>query len=59
MPVQIDQVHSEVEVQRTGSAAAAVSSGMNGIDRSMLEKLRPMVLQILNEELERLRRQQG
>ncbi len=59
MVVQIDKVHSEVEVQPPGSAGKSASSGMNGIDRSMLEKLRPMVLQILKEELERLRRQQG
>jgi hypothetical protein len=32
---------------------------MNGIDRGMVEQLRPMVLLILREELERLRRQQG
>ncbi len=59
MAVQIDQVHTEVEVQPSGPAGPPVSSGINGIDRSMLERLRPMVLQILNEELERLRRQQG
>jgi hypothetical protein len=59
MAVQIDQVHTEVEVQPSGSAGKPASSGMNGIDRSMLEMLRPMVLQILKEELERLRRQQG
>jgi hypothetical protein len=59
MAVQIDQVNTEVEVQRFESAGPPVSAGMIGIDRSMLERLRPMVLQILNEELERLRRQQG
>ncbi|MGC1723524.1 MAG: hypothetical protein WA746_31475 [Isosphaeraceae bacterium] len=59
MPVQIDRVHSEVEVQRPSPASPPASSVMNGIDRSMLEQLRPMVLQILKEELERLRRQQG
>jgi hypothetical protein len=32
---------------------------MNGIDRGMVERLRPIVLLILREELERLRRQQG
>jgi hypothetical protein len=32
---------------------------MNGIDHAMFERLRPLVLLILQEELERLRRQQG
>jgi hypothetical protein len=59
MAVQIDNVHSEVEVRPSGSPDIPAKHGMNGIDRSMLEQLRPMVLQILKEELERLRRQQG
>ena len=59
MSVQIDKVHTELEVQPSGSTRPGASSGMNGLDRTMLERLRPLVLQILTEELDRLRRQHG
>jgi hypothetical protein len=59
MAVQIDQVHSDVHVQPPPASTPGTHSGLNGIDRTALERLRPLVLQILKEELERLRRQQG
>jgi len=59
MPVQIAQVHTDVDVQPPGPSRNVASSGLNGIDRLTLERLRPLVLQILKEELEQLRRQQG
>jgi hypothetical protein len=51
----------DVRPSQTGDAPriGALVSGENGIDRAMMERLRPMVLLILREELERLRRQQG
>jgi hypothetical protein len=38
---------------------APLTSGANGSDPVTVERLRPLVLQIIQEELERLHRQQG
>ena len=63
MPVQIQQVDDEVDTRprEMGTGPAAPNPGVNfdGVDRSALERLRPIVLHILQEELERLTRQQG
>jgi hypothetical protein len=63
VPVHIDHVQTELDVRppQAGEVprSGALVSGMNGIDRIMLERLRPIVLLILQEELDRLRRQQG
>jgi hypothetical protein len=63
MPVQIDHVQASLDVRPAQSGVAPVAgtlaSGANGIDRAALEGLRPIVLLILREELDRLRRQQG
>jgi hypothetical protein len=63
MPVQIDHVQASLDIRppQSGDAPASgmLASGVNGIDRAALERLRPMVLLILREELDRLRRQQG
>jgi hypothetical protein len=60
MPVQIGEMHTEVDVRPPDAAAAAPPAAMTrGNDRMEIERLRPLVLQILREELERLRRQQG
>jgi len=65
MPLHIGQVDAEVSV--TPPDAGALSGGSPGgsggggavADRQAIEALRPIVLEILREELERLRRQQG
>jgi hypothetical protein len=59
MPVQIGDFHAEVDVRPPDVAAAPSAVMTSGNDRVELERLRPMVLQILREELDRLRRQQG
>jgi hypothetical protein len=63
MPVHIDHVQTDLDVKPPqagdGPRSGALASGMNGIDRAALERLRPMVLLILQGELDRLRRQQG
>jgi len=60
MPVQIGDMHAEVDLRPPDVAAAPPSAALpSGNDRNELERLRPMVLQILREELDRLRRQQG
>jgi hypothetical protein len=61
--MQIHQVEAEVDVRPNQAAdqprEPSLIMGSDGIDRATLERLRPMVLQILREELERLNRQQG
>ncbi len=59
MPVQIGDMHADVDVRPPDAAAAPSASLMRSDDRVELERLRPMVLRILREELDRLRRQQG
>jgi hypothetical protein len=60
MPVQIGEMRTEVDVRPPEAAAAATQPAMTrSNDRAELERLRPLVLQILREELDRLRRQQG
>jgi hypothetical protein len=63
VPVHIDHVQTDLDVRPSqagdGLPSGALVSGMSGIDRGMVEQLRPIVLLILGEELERLRRQQG
>ncbi len=60
MPVQIGEMRTDIDVRPPEAAAAAPPPAMtHGNDRKELERLRPLVLQILREELDRLRRQQG
>jgi hypothetical protein len=59
MPVQIGDMHTEVDVRPPDAAAAPLPAMNGGNDRTELERLRPLVLQILREELDQLRRQQG
>jgi hypothetical protein len=60
MPVQINEMHTDIDVRPPDAAAAAPGVAMTrGGERKELERLRPLVLQILREELDRLRRQQG
>lgn len=60
MSVHIDRVETQMDVLPTGSSASA--DGLGGLamnEAALKERLRPIVLQILQEELERLRRKQG
>lgn len=60
MPVRIGEMHTEVDVRPPETAATAPQSAMTrGNDRMEFERIRSLVLQILREELDRLRRQQG
>jgi hypothetical protein len=57
--VHIDHVQTDLDVRPPAERSGALARGIDGIDRAMVERLRPMVLLILREELDRLRRQQG
>ena len=59
MAVHIDHVQTDLDIRPQTAGSGGLMSGANGIDYAMLERLRPLVLLILREELERLRRQQG
>jgi hypothetical protein len=59
MPVQIGEMHTDIDVRPAESAPGPGGSIIRGSDRAELERLRPLVLQILRDELDRLRRQQG
>jgi hypothetical protein len=57
--LQIDHVQADLDIRTQTAGTGGLMSGANGIDHVMLERLRPLVLLILREELERLSRQQG
>jgi hypothetical protein len=57
--VHIDHVQTDLDTRSQTAGSGGLTSGVNGIDHEMLQRLRPIVLMILREELERLRRQQG
>lgn len=69
MPLRIDRIESEVEVMRKADdAAAGAAPGSGGGTETLAnlqgraalrEKLRPIVLEILNDELARIKRKVG
>ena len=62
MAVQIDKVDTTVDVIPPPANPGAERTSpreAGGVDREQVEKLRPIVLLVLREELERMRRQQG
>ncbi|MBV8136016.1 MAG: hypothetical protein JO121_10355 [Deltaproteobacteria bacterium] len=72
MPLRIDRVDTEIEILRkdAGSSAsgASASLGSGGGSETLAavrgraelrEKLRPIVMEILNDELERIKRKVG
>jgi hypothetical protein len=63
MPVQIDEIKTEVDVRpdhHDGSPRGAAStSRTKGSEPMSVDKFRTLVLEIIREELERMRRQQG
>jgi hypothetical protein len=58
VPVQIDEMRASIDV-RPPTAPAAAPAAPARSDQAELERLRPLVLRIVREELDRLRRQQG
>ena len=70
MSLRIDRVDSEIEIQRKPEEGAAADRGVSagtGTDllgsvrgrAEMRERLRPIVMEILNDELERIKRKVG
>lgn len=63
MPLEIGQVDSEIDVQPTGGGGSAGGASSDAPmlpgDTAMLARLRPMVIEIVEQELARLRREQG
>ena len=62
MPVYIDRVETELDVLPTAAPRAAGAAAVpvpGAADPALKERLRPIVMQILQEELDRLRRKQG
>jgi hypothetical protein len=59
MPVQIDRVETEIDVLPAAAGAGGGGQLPGATDAALKERLRPIVMQILQEELDRLRRQQG
>lgn len=60
MPLRIDRVDTELEVTHPGNPPGRPEPAvLSGSDAELLERLRPIVLRILEEELERLRREHG
>jgi hypothetical protein len=72
MPLHIDRVDADIEILRKpagGAGAAEASPGASGGGAETLasingraalrEKLRPIVLEIITEELERIKRRVG
>ena len=63
MPLRIDRVETEMDVLPASGPAPTPAGGLGpgsaGSDLLLRERLRPIVLEILHDELERLRRKQG
>ena len=70
MPIQIDRIETEIEILRTADAAGpsafaqAPSQGEETLGAlrgrtALREKLRPIVMEILNDELTRIKRKVG
>ena len=60
MPLRIERVETELDM--TGGQKGGASAGggpADETDKQLKERLRPLVLEILRDELERLRRRQG
>jgi len=66
MPLHIDRVQTEMEIspdavapQENARAAHALDGRSQASDAVLKERLRPIVIEIIQEELDKLRRQQG
>ena len=68
MSLRIDHVDTEIEILRKADRSEQPASVVSGIEQAMgsrrgraelTEKLRPIVLEILNDELNRIKRKVG
>jgi hypothetical protein len=61
VPLRIDRVETDMQLTGgpTGGGSASAGGPADETDRQLKERLRPLVLEILRDELERLRRRQG
>lgn len=68
MPVHIDRVDTEIEIQRKAEGGSSDSGSTGGGDdmlgavrgrNALREKLRPIVLEIVRDELDRIKRKVG
>ena len=68
MPLRIDRIDTEIEILRKEAAPAAEGPGTGGGSDTLAsvrghaelrEKLRPIVMEILNDELTRIKRKVG
>jgi hypothetical protein len=67
MPLRIDRVDTELEVMRSGDAMAFTGDAEGGAETldavsgklALKEKLRPLIMEILHEELLRIQRKVG
>jgi hypothetical protein len=59
MPLQIDRVNTQVDVLPSGQDTETVSAYASATDTELLERLRPLVIEIMEEQMDRLRREAG
>jgi hypothetical protein len=60
MPLHIDRVDTEMDVVPSDRSHGGGTAGLlEGSESELLERLRPLVLRILEDELDRLRREIG
>lgn len=68
MALRIDQVDTDIEILRQEERAEKPASAVSGIEEAMRsrrgraelkEALRPIVMEILNDELDRIKRKVG
>lgn len=60
MPLTIDRVETQLDVAPAGETRGRSASDLlQGSDSELLDRLRPIVLRIIEEELDRLRREHG
>jgi len=68
MPLQIDRVDTEIQVMRSAATDAPTATERHAADETLgalrgtnalKERLRPIVLEIMHDELDRMRRKVG
>lgn len=59
MTLHIDQVDAQMEILANRSSGETTLDVFNAPDTVLRERLRPIVLEILEEEIQRLRREAG
>lgn len=59
MALQIDRVDTQMEILSERGGGDTARGDFNVPDAALRERLRPMVIDILEEEIQRLRREAG